>query len=76
MAYAPSPVPSDPQQLPAYLRSEFERIKAELQPPKVTYVAPAKPRVAQQYYADGTQWNPGSGEGLYVFKSTGWKFLG
>ena len=27
-------------------------------------------------YADGTNWNPGSGEGLYVYKSSGWALLG
>lgn len=38
---------------------------------------PPKPRKGQIYYADGVNWNPGSGEGLYVFKgAAGWKFLG
>jgi len=37
---------------------------------------PAVPRAGMIAYADGAHWNPGSGEGLYVYKSTGWKFLG
>lgn len=32
--------------------------------------------VGRVAYADGVTWNPGSGEGLYVYKSTGWKFIG
>lgn len=41
---------------------------------KVHHVAPKKPRKGQVVYADGTNWNPGSGEGLYVYKS-GWTFI-
>jgi hypothetical protein len=42
----------------------------------VSTVAPPKPRVGLMVYADGVKWNPGSGEGMYVYKSTGWGFLG
>jgi len=31
--------------------------------------APASPRVGMVAYADGTNWNPGGGEGLYLWKS-------
>ena len=41
----------------------------------VSYVVPTRPRVGLMVYADGVKWNPGSGEGLYVYKSTGWKFI-
>ena len=41
----------------------------------LSYNAPPKPRVGQLAYADGTDWNPGSGEGLYVYKSTGWVLI-
>lgn len=34
-----------------------------------------KPRVGTVLYADGTDWDPGSGEGLYVYKSGGWTFI-
>ncbi len=44
---------------------------------KVWHVAPDKPRTGMEIYADGTNWNPGSGEGKYVYKSGGtWVFLG
>ncbi len=42
---------------------------------EVSYAAPAKLRVGLIVYADGTVWDPGSGEGLYVYKSTGWAAL-
>ena len=42
---------------------------------EVTHVAPDKLRVGTIKYADGTNWNPGSGEGLYIYKSGGWTFI-
>lgn len=38
----------------------------------VLHVEPTKPREGMQVYADGTDWNPGSGAGLYVYKSGAW----
>lgn len=40
------------------------------------YAAPKKYRVGSVVFADGTTWNPGSGEGVYVYRTGGWKFLG
>lgn len=38
---------------------------------------PQRPRVGMVVYADGTHWNPGSGEGIYYYKSTAvWTLLG
>lgn len=42
---------------------------------KVLNVEPRKPRKGLIVYADGTNWNPGSGEGIYVYKSA-WVLLG
>jgi hypothetical protein len=36
---------------------------------------PAKPRTGMLVYADGTNWNPGSGAGVYVFTGTAWSKL-
>ena len=36
---------------------------------------PKNPQVGQMRYADGTGWDPGSGEGVYVYTSTGWSKL-
>jgi hypothetical protein len=38
----------------------------------VLTAAPAKPQIGQVIFADGTNWNPGSGRGLYYYDSGGW----
>jgi len=38
--------------------------------------APDKPRRGLVVYADGTDWNPGSGEGLYRYNGSTWVFIG
>lgn len=40
-----------------------------------THVAPAKPREGMVRFADGTDWNPGSGRGLYSYVSGSWAKL-
>lgn len=42
---------------------------------QVRHSAPVKPFRGQVAYADGTDWNPGSGEGLYVYDGTNWNAL-
>ena len=37
--------------------------------------APAKPQIGQVVFADGTNWNPGSGRGLYYYDTSGWVFI-
>lgn len=49
--------------------SEFVRFK-------VLHREPKRPRHGDVVMADGTDWDPGSGEGLYVRKTAGWSFLG
>ena len=39
---------------------------------EITYVEPDKPRDGDVRYADGTEWNPGSGVGVYIYISTAW----
>jgi len=64
-----------------YLGDELLAIARELQGQdyvalKVWHVVPDKPRQGYLYYADGTDWNPGSGQGAYVYSGTAWNFLG
>lgn len=40
-----------------------------------TDVAPTKPRDGDIRYADGTNWNPGGGAGIYWFNGTVWTKL-
>lgn len=80
-AYQPGSPPDDPAQLPRFLREELLRLKAAYDAladgfDPVCYEAPAKPRDGMRRYADGTQWDPGSGRGLYRYDGTTWNFLG
>ena len=64
--YTKSPVPSNPEDIPAYLQSELDKISAIVGNIAeghfdVSNVAPSKPRAGDVRYADGTNWNPGSG---------------
>jgi hypothetical protein len=38
--------------------------------------APAKPREGMITGADGVNWNPGSGKGVYAYYTGAWHFLG
>lgn len=74
--YAKSPVPSDPKDLASYLQAELDRISAVVNNIADGHydesnAVPLKPRAGDVRYADGTNWNPGSGEGLYLYLSTG-----
>lgn len=74
--------PQDPALLPGFLLSELRKLQAALtsSAPFVQlepqYVAPSKPRSGLVVMADGTTWNPGGGEGVYVYRGGAWHFLG
>lgn len=58
----------------ANLHAEFETDSIRL---TVHHAEPDKPRAGHVYYADGTNWNPGSGEGVYYYTSgSTWAILG
>jgi len=38
--------------------------------------APASPTAGMIVFADGTSWNPGSGQGIYAYYNSGWHSLG
>jgi hypothetical protein len=71
--YQPEPPPQSLDDLLRYVASELDRIGAAFSTPEFPYLklqkhysAPAKPEVGV-YFADGTQWNPGAGQGLYFY---------
>lgn len=55
------------------ISSEFYYMRVER-----VHAAPTKPQDGQLAYADGSDWNPGSGRGVYRYDSTSvaWVFLG
>jgi hypothetical protein len=66
------------------LREESARLARSLndaQPEvrlKVLHAEPQRTFPGMQVYADGTDWNPGSGEGVYVRNAANaaWRYLG
>lgn len=86
--YAPGQLPSLPDEYKALepvltaLVKEFSAVReafvraedfAEL---RVLHAAPEKVRNGMEVEADGTDWNPGSGAGKYVYRSGAWVFIG
>ena len=41
-----------------------------------THVEPLRPYDGMKRYADGTDWNPGSGEGEYIYYASTWHKCG
>lgn len=82
--YVPGRVPSELKELARFLQSEIERITDGLESPfthqlleKLNVEPSRKPgNQALICYADGTNWNPGSGEGIYAFYGGAWHLLG
>ena len=71
--------PKDPDDIPAYLAKIIPLLQQALVNPemdtlKVTVSHTVPPRLEEGVvaYADGTNWNPGSGAGLYVYVSGSW----
>lgn len=78
--YAPGNPPSDPNDIQRFLIEELGKIQSAINALSAghldkTYVAPAKPRDGDIRYADGTQFNPGSGAGIYWYNGTVWTKL-
>lgn len=73
MKYVSKPLPKHPE-----ISRELQKISqafSVVHQHDELHAAPIKPRIGLVVYA-GTDWNPGSGEGLYVYKSSGWALLG
>ncbi len=75
MSYVPETPPSDPGLLGEYILREFYRIQTaldQMHDHEVLHNVPGKPTEGMTRYADGTDWNPGSGAGLYEYRSGAW----
>lgn len=84
--WSPNPAPVSPEQLPDYLFNELNRLgdilfNIDMLQLSQTNVAPGtelrrtKPRDGDIRYADGTNWDPGSGEGIYAYYNATWNKL-
>ena len=70
------------RQFLVYIREELIRIESESIAPLARVMAletlhaePAYIRDGLIAYADGTDWDPGSGEGPYMYFNSQWNFL-
>lgn len=64
--------------LAKFTEDEFGMVASAMQgtePDHIWNKPPPKPRRGTYAYADGTNWNPGSGEGPYFFDGTNWNPL-
>lgn len=76
----PPPQTRDVAELTPIIWRILESISSEfyfLRVPRV-HSAPIRPQDGQLAYADGSDWNPGSGRGIYRYDATSvaWVFLG
>lgn len=77
-------VPGDAAGIQRFLQLEFERLNNALESPfthdsyEVLHVEPGKKQTDRVYlaFADGSDWNPGSGRGFYYYDNGSWTFLG
>lgn len=64
------------------LRVELDKVALQLSQPtdyialKTLYAQPERYFEGMIVRADGTNWNPGSGAGVYCRTASGWAFLG
>lgn len=67
------------KELVRWVKDELDKVSQAISSLEHQYqvqnVPPDRYTIGFIAYADGTDWNPGSGEGLYVYKSTGWTFI-
>ena len=83
MRYVPKTVPlNTPPGLRDWLASELRRIANSLAEPRVDVqcleplaAEPARLADGMLVYADGTNWNPGAGAGVYARESGAWQKL-
>lgn len=83
--YRKNNVPPDPQALPAFLDQELSEIERAQNEPffffrlAISHAAPKVPTDGRSVIyaeADGVDWNPGAGAGLYAYRSGAWVKVG
>lgn len=71
------PAITDYVELYNYLKGELEKISMAFQEPdfvvhQVLHAEPPRPTAGYLAFADGTDWNPGSGRGFYEYRTNSW----
>jgi len=78
MSYEPTHPGEDV--IPGWLYDELSRVAAEMYRPtvlqlEVLHSEPERPQDGMIAFADGTDWNPGTGAGVYARISGAWSKL-
>ncbi len=80
MSYTPAPPPTELTVQTVW--EEFTKIRDFIDVMAVDYISyrkhhspPLKPKEGVVYYADGVNWDPGQGEGLYFYIGLGWSLM-
>lgn len=73
-------IPNDPKELAVFLKRILQELRAAQDALNaalntVHHSAPKKPREGMLRFADGTDWNPGSGAGYYEYRDAAWRKL-
>lgn len=82
ISYYPAPVPVNHEHMPRYVSEELRKVSAAITSLASghldkSHAEPEKPRDGDIRYADGTDWNPGSGgAGIYYYNGSTWTKLG
>lgn len=80
MSYTPGPfvAPGSIGELATAVWDELGKISSSfnLLVLRKEHSPPTKPFEGQVVFADGTDWNPGSGKGFYGWDGSAWVFLG
>ena len=80
--YRKNNVPPDAKDLPAFLNQELSNIERAQNEPvsflrlEIAHKPPPKVEDGLYVDADGVDWNPGSGAGLYRYRAGAWVFVG
>lgn len=73
--YVPEPIPNDPELIPEFLVRELARIQtafSQINDHETLHAAPSRVYEGLVVVADGSDWNPGSGGGPYIYFNSRW----
>lgn len=76
------PTSTEPADIIAWAQRVVENLMFQLNNgiPRIRYremhTVPSKPREGDVFFADGVDWNPGSGQGFYGYYGGAFHFLG
>ena len=80
--YRKGNVPVDPAEIPQFLNQELSNLERAQNEPvfvlrlAVSHTPPAKFSEGDVVEADGADWDPGAGPGMYIYRAGAWVKVG